>query len=98
MKRALQFTLSVVLGSGSLALLVVACLLFIAAHSLWTDGYHTDWLQHHEGSLETWRDTLSYLKGLFWFSLPALGVFSLGAVGGVVSYRLGASALSPSGH
>jgi hypothetical protein len=98
MKRALQFALSVVLASGSLATLVVACYLFIIAHSLWTDGYHTDRLQHHEGSPETWRDTLSYLGGLLLFSLPALFVLSIGAVGSLISYKLGSSALRPAGH
>lgn len=89
--------MSIVLGSGSLALLVVACSLFVAAHSLWTDAYHTDRLQHHEGSPATWRDTLSYLNGLFWFSLPALAVFALGTAGGVITYKLGSSSLRPAG-
>ncbi len=79
-------------------MLVVASGIFILAHSLWTDGYHTDRLQHHEGTPETWRDTLSYLRGLLLFSLPAIFVLSLGAIGGVVSYKLGSTALRPTGH
>ncbi len=84
--KAFKIILCVAFSAASLGLLYLAYSFFSTGRYVWTDGYH-DNLEVHP----TEGGTLAYLRGLLFFSLPALAAFLPAVLFGFIAFRLGVS-------
>jgi hypothetical protein len=85
-KNRFRILLCIALGTASVALFYVAYCSFGMGHYIWTDAYH-DNIEVHPDE----RGKLFYLRGLLFFSLPAIATFLPALLLGFIAFRLGLS-------